>query len=128
MPASKDTRYKDTPGKWLLAFTLLLSVFSFTGYSAPSQQRQNSIKQTELVVTLTSGTKRALSYKQALAAYSKPVPSCSFNPVQARQFSAHVATAIRHLSKQHFNRSPFLKRFQSRTLPLCHEDDPYRHA
>jgi hypothetical protein len=116
--------FKTKLNKWLLTATLFLSVFSFSGYAGHTQTRQVAVKQTELLVAVTSKTnKPTISYKKALASFFSLSNSISFDKKSILQFNRLTKTKFDYLSKQGFIVFCFGRHFQSKIIPQSLDED-----
>mgnify|MGYP003585516800 CR=1 FL=1 len=83
--------YSNKPLHWVFSITLLLSLFTFQGFSTGSSLiSPNSTSTTELVVSSSFQQKRSFSFKNAFREYwSKALysPSPSYQPVQLLAFN-----------------------------------------
>lgn len=124
MLSSKYILFKTKLSKWLLTATLFLSIFSFSGYVAQNQFRQQEIKQTELFVSLSTKINRfTLSFKKALSNYFSKTNSISFNSFSILQYNRLTKIKIEHLSKQSFHVFCSRKYFQNKMIPQSQDED-----
>ena len=116
--------FKTKLNKWLLTAIVLLSVFSFSGYSGQSQTRQAALKQTELFVTVTSKTnKPTICYKKALASFFSLSNSISFDPNSILLFNGLTKIKFDNLSKQDFIVFCSGGHFQSKIIPQSQDEE-----
>lgn len=124
MLTSGKILFKTKLNKWLLAATVFLSVFSFSGYAGQTQTRQEALNQTELFVAVTSKTnKPTISYKKALASFFSLSNSISFDPKSILLFNRLTKIKFDNLSKQDFIVFCSSRHFHCKIIPQSQDED-----
>lgn len=99
--------YSNKPLQWVLSITLLLSLFTFQGFSTGSSLfTSNSVSTTELVVSSNFQQKHSFSFKIAFREYwSKALstPPTSYKTAQLLAFNRLVS--VRYTSLQQIKAS-----------------------
>ena len=122
---------KRTPSKGLLAVALLLSFFSFTGFTVCSPQ-QKQITPTELVVSIRGVNKRAHSFKSAIVSFREKDFLRQLNADQIRFVFLNDAQIVKIKFGDASRKAIAFKRltgfFEQLSIPYSYEEESFNSS
>ena len=125
MTSSQFTYHKDKLSKSLLAVTIFLSCFAFTGYSGTSKFQQQKAGQTEIIYSPDSGiTKHIFLYKKLFE-----TKTCILNPTRNNFlrtlliYNKLIKLRISHISKTFYSLDISVCYIQRKTIPQSSSED-----
>jgi len=124
---AKYTYQNNMMTKWLLAVTLIVNIFSISGYSDHYQSRLQKATKTELVISNHRKLgKRTVSYKKAVENISFLAPLNSLYKSRKYQLSTHntlTKVKLDNILRQYYTQKPDYPFLRPKTIPTSSDED-----
>lgn len=118
---------KDPALKWLLAVTMLFSIFTVSGYAGNAGPKQQQATQTELVLSsFHKAAGRTISYKRALGLLYATVPAIHpGSNWKNTLFACNLLGKVKldRISGQYRASTPGISPAQVKTIPQSSDED-----
>ena len=120
------THHQNKLSMGLLAVTLFLGLFAFSGYSTKTGSQEKQVPKTELVVSVKANGKRTASYSKASAQFVQSPIRCDFCQPETLilRFHNHLfKTRLDYPLRQAYCPQQGAQVFQRKTFPQNSTDD-----